>query len=212
MKESPIKFLKEGFKIRDLAMPLMWRYLRSKIGLKKSLMKEILKIKPKESSRNDNKSFADALRNDLLEGRLLELLKYEDINSMAFSIESRVPFLYHPLAEYLFKQPMSMRIKDGWTKFVLREATRGILPEEVRLRRSKLGFPAPDIEWAKRIIEENQSWCMSLIKYSEGYVNSEGFLKLCRRIVSMGWQEDVLLFWRIIILSKWLALFRGEDQ
>jgi asparagine synthase (glutamine-hydrolysing) len=212
MKESPIKFLKEGFKIRDIAMPLMWRYVRNKIGLRKSFMREILKVKSQRSPRTNNKSFTDVLRYDLLQGGLLELLKYEDINSMAFSIESRVPFLYHPLAEYLFKQPMSLRIKDGWTKFVLREAMKGILPEEVRLRRSKLGFPAPDVEWAKRLIQENPSWCMSLMKYSEGYVNSEGFLKLCRRIVTMGWQEDVLLFWRIIILSKWLALFRGEDQ
>lgn len=209
MRSDPIRFFKESIKISDLIVPLMWRFIREKIGFKRYLMNKMIKIKPYRKESFSIKSFVEKLKYDLLEGSLLELLKYEDVNSMAFSIESRVPFLYHPLVEFLFEQPMNMRINDGWTKYILRESMRGIIPEEVRMRRSKLGFPAPDVEWAKRLITERRSWCMSLVNNAERYVDLKSFEKLCDRIVKSGWYEDVLLFWRILILSKWLETLKG---
>ncbi|MEM4235418.1 MAG: asparagine synthase (glutamine-hydrolyzing), partial [Candidatus Methanomethylicaceae archaeon] len=137
MRENPIKFLKESIRVIDLIKPLVWRFLREKIGSGRNLVTELIKIKQVDQVNFNIRKFAFKLKYDLLEGPLLELLKYEDTNSMAFSIESRVPFLYHPLAEFLFRQPMSARIKDGWTKYILRESMKGILPEEVRTRRSK---------------------------------------------------------------------------
>ncbi|MEM3365829.1 MAG: asparagine synthase (glutamine-hydrolyzing) [Candidatus Methanomethyliaceae archaeon] len=210
VKENPIKFLKELIKIRDLVRPLMWQFVREKMGLKRILIDKTLKISPPNASPNSrNETLARKLKYDIFEGRLLELLKYEDINSMTFSIESRVPFLYHPLVDYLFKQPMSLRIRNGWTKYVLRESMKGIIPEVIRKRRSKLGFSAPDIEWSKRLIIERGDWCRMLLKSSEKFIDYRGFEKLCRRIVKRGWHEDVQLFWRIIILSKWFEM-RGK--
>ena len=46
------------------------------------------------------------------------LLRYEDKNSMAFSIESRVPFLDHELVEFIFRLPIDQKIKMGWNRYV----------------------------------------------------------------------------------------------
>ncbi len=71
---------------------------------------------------------------------LHELLMKQDQMSMAASIESRVPFLDHRLVEYTAKLPEKMKIRGRETKWILREAMRGILPPEI-LKRPKMGFP-----------------------------------------------------------------------
>ncbi len=74
---------------------------------------------------------------------LLELLRYEDRNSMAFSIESRVPFLHHPLVEYTIALPYSLKLRSGITKTILRNALQAKLPVDVQQRKDKKGFPTP---------------------------------------------------------------------
>jgi asparagine synthase (glutamine-hydrolysing) len=78
---------------------------------------------------------------------LPELLHGEDALSMAFSLESRLPFLDHRVVEFCFSLNYGEKIADGWTKSLLRRATVGILPEGVRLRRPKLGFPGDFAGW-----------------------------------------------------------------
>ncbi|HLM01379.1 MAG TPA: asparagine synthase (glutamine-hydrolyzing) [Pyrinomonadaceae bacterium] len=79
---------------------------------------------------------------------LHELLMKQDQMSMAASIESRVPFLDHRLVEFTAKLPTGMKIRGGETKWILREAMRGILPDEI-LRRPKMGFPVPLGDWLR---------------------------------------------------------------
>ncbi len=84
---------------------------------------------------------------DLTHYSLPVLLRFEDRNTMAFGIESRVPFVDHKLVEWLSALPADMRLGGGWTKRILREALVGVLPERVRTRKSKLGFITPEPEW-----------------------------------------------------------------
>jgi asparagine synthase (glutamine-hydrolysing) len=77
---------------------------------------------------------------------LHELLMKQDQMSMAASIESRVPFLDHKLVEFTAKLPERMKIRGKTTKWILREAMRGILPAEI-LDRPKMGFPVPVASW-----------------------------------------------------------------
>lgn len=81
------------------------------------------------------------------EYKLEHLLKWEDRNSMWFSLESRVPFLDYRLVERTLATSADLIIKDGMTKHILREAMKGILPEEIRMRRDKMGFVTPQDEW-----------------------------------------------------------------
>lgn len=77
---------------------------------------------------------------------LHELLMKQDQMSMAASIESRVPFLDHKLVEYTAKLPENLKLRGSETKWILREAMKGILPAEI-LTRSKMGFPVPVGNW-----------------------------------------------------------------
>src|SRR5262249_26283039 len=74
-------------------------------------------------------------------------LRVEDRNSSAHSIEVRVPFLDHRLVELLFRLPDDWRMRGIWNKYVQREAMRCRIPENVRTRRDKMGFPIPDRTW-----------------------------------------------------------------
>jgi asparagine synthase (glutamine-hydrolysing) len=84
---------------------------------------------------------------DLLLDTLQGLLRMEDRSSMAFSIEARVPLLDHKLVEYGVGLPDRLKVQNGWSKFAVRQAMRGVLPESVRLRKTKLGFASPDRLW-----------------------------------------------------------------
>jgi asparagine synthase (glutamine-hydrolysing) len=77
---------------------------------------------------------------------LHELLMKQDQMSMAASIESRVPFLDHPLVEWTARLPERLKLRGGTTKYILREAMRDVLPQEI-LTRGKMGFPVPIGAW-----------------------------------------------------------------
>ncbi|MBI2378992.1 MAG: asparagine synthase (glutamine-hydrolyzing) [Deltaproteobacteria bacterium] len=90
----------------------------------------------------------------LTRATLPHFLQYEDRDSMAFSIEARTPFLDYRLVEHAFRLPNELKIQGATTKAVLREAMRGILPERVRLRRDKKGYPTPFGRWSRTGLRE----------------------------------------------------------
>ncbi|HXJ94781.1 MAG TPA: asparagine synthase (glutamine-hydrolyzing) [Terriglobia bacterium] len=94
-------------------------------------------------------SLAARQKQDLVRFSLPVLLRYEDRNSMAHSIETRLPFLDYRLVEFLVNCPENLKLRGGWTKWVLRQAMRGVLPDKIRFRRQKLGFDTPEKEWMR---------------------------------------------------------------
>ncbi len=94
----------------------------------------------------------DLLRAQLFETSLPMLLRYEDRNSMAFSIESRVPFLTTDLATFLLSLPEDYLVAaDGTSKAVFRAAMRGLVPDAILDRRDKIGFATPEQAWLTRL-------------------------------------------------------------
>lgn len=77
------------------------------------------------------------------------LLQVEDRVSMAHGLESRVPFLDHPLVEFAATMPADIKFKDGTMKQVLKNAMRPVLPDVIVERKDKMGFPTPLTEWLK---------------------------------------------------------------
>jgi len=75
------------------------------------------------------------------------LLQVEDRMSMAHGLESRVPFLYHPLVELAATIPADIKFRDGKLKKVLLDALGGVLPGAIASRTDKMGFPVPLNEW-----------------------------------------------------------------
>jgi asparagine synthase (glutamine-hydrolysing) len=89
------------------------------------------------------------LYDDVFRYSLPCLLRYADRNSMAFSIESRMPLLDYRLVEHIFALPLAMIVRDGWTKWVFRRAMDGRLPSEVQWRKDKMGFVTPEGAWLR---------------------------------------------------------------
>jgi asparagine synthase (glutamine-hydrolysing) len=96
-------------------------------------------------SRN---ALREQLYSTLSETSLPHLLRFEDRNSMASSVEARVPFLNRQLVEFLFALPEEHLISaDGTSKAVFRAAMRGIVPDAILDRRDKIGFATPELQW-----------------------------------------------------------------
>lgn len=90
---------------------------------------------------------AAALKHSIYCEPLPLYLRVEDRISMAHSIESRVPFLDYRLVSFAFGLPADWLMRGPWNKFVLREAMKGRIPESVRTRPIKFGFPVPSRSW-----------------------------------------------------------------
>ncbi len=80
---------------------------------------------------------------------LEELLRYADRNAMHHGRELRLPFLDHKLVEFVFRLPASFKIRDGWTKWLLRSTMQDKLPQEIVWRKDKIGFEPPQKEWMR---------------------------------------------------------------
>ena len=97
---------------------------------------------------NGHSTTLDRLLYADLKTYLVELLMKQDQMSMAASIESRVPFLDHHLVEFAAALPPRMKLRGFSTKWILREAVKGILPASI-LTRKKMGFPVPFSIWMR---------------------------------------------------------------
>lgn len=154
-----------------------------------------------------SKSLTDSLL-DHFEYKLEHLLKWEDRNSMWFSLESRVPFLDYRLVEKTLATTGDWKIRKGMTKHILREAMSGILPEKIRLRRDKIGFGTPQDEWFR------ESGWKSIVN---GILNSESFKsrnlidpKKAKELYKMhlsGEKNAANEIWKWVHLEMWFREF-----
>jgi len=85
----------------------------------------------------------------VLRDSLPGLLRYEDRNSMAFAVETRLPFLSQAMGDLALRIPGELKVKNGFTKNILRKAFEDRLPPEIAWRRKKLGFVTPQQRWMR---------------------------------------------------------------
>lgn len=130
---------------------------RLRISEKGYLNSEFINEYKGASTVTKNLYSSDNLKNALIEHfeyKLEHLLKWADRNSMWFSLEARAPFLDHRLVEKTLATSEDFLIKKGYTKTILRESMRGILPEKIRRRTDKIGFGTPQDEWFRHKVWE----------------------------------------------------------
>jgi asparagine synthase (glutamine-hydrolysing) len=153
---------------------------------------------------------ADDLKRRLLEDvttySLPALLRYEDRNSMAHSLESRVPWLDQELVERILALPEEAIIRDGWARYLLRQGMRGVLPERIRRRRWKVGFTTPETRWlfARRAVF--QSLFQSPLFQSRPFWDGEAVARAFRA-AARGEIASSLFLWRVINAELWLRVF-----
>lgn len=100
-------------------------------------------------NRNLASALDTELYNEVTATSLPALLRYEDRNSMAFSIEARTPFLDYRLVEFCLGLPFTMKIRRSETKVIMRQALKGILPDMIINRSDKKGYPTPMVRWLR---------------------------------------------------------------
>jgi len=152
-----------------------------------------------------NRALCHCLKNALNGHRgLVHLLRYEDRNSMIHSVESRVPFLTTDLVEFLLTLPEDFLLSNkGTTKYIFREAMKGIVPDRILQRKDKIGFETPEkhflVSRKKEIIKQ-----INLID-EVPFFDSSKIIKYLNNIDKLKMHEFSEI-WRILNYFNWYKL------
>lgn len=132
-----------------------------------------------------------------------DILTKVDRAAMATSLETRVPFLDQNIIELAWSLPLSMKFRDGQTKWLLRQVLYQYVPKHL-IERPKAGFGIPLGEWLRGPLRE---WAEGLL--DETRLHQEGFFNVS--FVSTRWQEHLegkhnwqTLLWNILMFQAWL--------
>jgi asparagine synthase (glutamine-hydrolysing) len=96
-----------------------------------------------------NNYFSNVLKKYICGAQLQQLLRYADRNSMAHSVETRLPFLNYELVEFCFSLPDSYKLKEGWPKYILRKSIDKKISDKIIWRKNKVGFETPESTFLK---------------------------------------------------------------
>jgi len=191
------EFARESARARDTVGPLVKRRL-----LRPSWTRHLKR--PHDPRIQDD--LKRRLVQDLQTFSLPSLLRYEDRNSMAHSIESRLPFLDQELVTWILRLPASAIVGNGWSRKILREGMRGVIPETVRLRRKKIGFTTPEFRWFRQQRSAIQSLLRSPSFAARPYWDAERVAEAFR-VACAGGSEESMFFWRAVNVEIWLRLY-----
>ncbi|MGO8988913.1 MAG: asparagine synthase (glutamine-hydrolyzing) [bacterium] len=223
------KFIEEYKKVRSLhhyshswiighlmlcLSPLPWsRVIRNQVLLYKNKWLNACDYSTREiefQQKYKNILF-DRLYQSLMYLTLPGLLHYEDRNSMAHSIEARVPFLDYRLVEFVFSLPMDQIIRNGTTKVILREAMKGVIPETVRTRLDKIGFVTPENIWFRGALKDHITEIIFSRSFEErGYFNI-GETRRTFMDYLEGKRGAVCPIWRWVNLELWFRKFIDQE-
>lgn len=203
-------------------MPAAYKLVRAafrKLGFAKGLQKSWLTITPESRNYTSDHPrfkqwglFDQLLYIDFHQKTLPTILRNFDRCSMAHGVEIRAPFLDWRLVCYIFSLNMNAKIGQGFTKRILREAMKGLLPETIRTRTAKVGFASPINEWLKK----------DLKPFILDSVNSKSFQTSpiwngaeISRFVQNGYKtdniSDVRVAWEFIQADRLMHLFKGKQ-
>lgn len=125
---------------------------------------------------------------------------------MAFSVEGRVPFVDYRIIEFALTRGLPWCIHQGWTKWILRQAMRGTVPDDILWRRDKVGFETPENEWLKSFLALRPDLFRDGAQ-SRRYLEPRTARSLVGKGLSQGSNAPV---WRLVNLELWLQVFSSS--
>ncbi|MBI3135925.1 MAG: asparagine synthase (glutamine-hydrolyzing) [Bacteroidetes bacterium] len=167
------------------------------------LKREILNSYESAELKQLSEAYLDIQKMQLLEIKNLQLphlLRYEDKNSMRNSVETRLPFLDYRVLQTALSVNNGYKIKNGWTKYILRKSMEKLLPESIVWRRNKLGFNAPE-----------KTWLDSISVQMKAEIETSPIIDtLVDRSVFQLDQLDLRTKWRMFNLARWQKLYNVQ--
>lgn len=139
----------------------------------------------------------------LMQISLPQILHNVDGNSMAFSIEVRLPFLDYRIVEFCMALDGKYKIKNQWTKWILRKSCKSYLPQRVLCRTNKMGFPAPFGRWIRECKERNQMREIIFSLGDRGIVRRDAIIEYYNQHMSGKVDRSTILY-RFLTLELWL--------
>src|SRR5262249_46482249 len=134
------------------------------------------------------------------------LLHVEDRVSMAHGLEARVPFLDHPLVEFVATIPADVKFKNGHMKVLLKQAFSDYIPNEIIHRRDKMGFPVPLNEWLDRDLKDFVFDLFNTGKSKHrAFINADAILKQLQNTTKFSRKT-----WAFLSLEQWHQLFHDK--
>ena len=139
-------------------------------------------------------------------------LRVEDRNSMAHSVEARVPFLDYRLVSFAYRLPANWKLRGPWNKYLLRESMRGRIPESVRTRVDKMGFPTSAGQWFR-----DQLYAPMLDLLHSRHARERGIYDIARIVNDLnrhrtGETDVAQELFRVAQLETWFeTAFRSSD-
>jgi asparagine synthase (glutamine-hydrolysing) len=143
--------------------------------------------------------------------QLPTILQQFDRCSMAHGVESRMPFMDYRIVEFVFSLSEESIVGRGHTKRVLREAMKGLVPESTRLRKVKLGFNAPIVEWFLAPLQELMVDTMNSTYFQENpFFDGRGLFKRFERWLEAPNWGDAWAFWPPVHFVLWENQLRAS--
>jgi asparagine synthase (glutamine-hydrolysing) len=149
-------------------------------------------------------SLQENLFRQLYSEPLPALLRYEDRNSMAWSVESRTPFMDYRLLEFTMGLPETYIYKRGVRKTILRDAMHNVIPAAIENRKDKMGFVTPEELWLKG---EGKAWFNDGIdrackQFGGTILNADNARQYVSAVID-GKREFDFIPWRIFCFHRW---------
>jgi asparagine synthase (glutamine-hydrolysing) len=181
--------------------------LPARLRLKPPQLVDWLKTpQPAATAANYAQDLQENLLKQLKGEPLPAFLRYEDHNSMAWSVESRTPFMDYRLIEFTLGLPERFVYKRGVRKTILRKAMSGVIPAAIENRKDKMGFVTPEELWLKG---EGKDWFLrgvdDAIKMLPALFNEVKLRQFCNDMISGKIPFDFTI-WRVLSFGKWYAL------
>lgn len=213
--------LVEGIRSYDLTSSLVRTYLRSLVLGSVSGLRLLIQKRWGDSALGNSPmlgylsrvpvgDLAARLEMDTTSTSLPALLRYEDKNSMWHSIEARVPFLHRPFFEYVASLPLDRKLHNGWTKYIFRLSMKDILPEQIRLRRTKIGFETPEKKWIQELRGRLTEFFSEPALAVGKYIKVETLQRLLGKPNLTA--DEARLIWRTLNVELWYREFVPQQS
>jgi asparagine synthase (glutamine-hydrolysing) len=196
-------------------LPTRYRHILSRLSGNTSYIKSLIDINklgidfkhPLNAIPVEYSSVSNISEHLTFYSTLPKYLHWEDRNSMASSVEARVPFLDHRLVNFAYNLPDNFLDCNGVTKRVMRHAMSNLLPETIRDRKDKMGFATPEEHWVRN--ESSKLFRKGIaqtIDITNGLIKNDALLYFDK--IVEGKVPFDYTYWRMILLGEWVKKFQ----